>query len=155
MFHAILNSEVLKMKKDTSIQYLLLNQLTIPKKLLTTYKTLGLNEQQLVIILQIHRFLQENNEFPTPSEIASSVTISEQQCVDILRQLIQKNVLEIQQLRNDQQQLSEAYSLDPLWEKLFTQDDKTKEEVEGSLFILFEQEFGRPLSPFEIETINA
>lgn len=155
MFHAILNSEVLKMKKDTSIQYLILNQLTIPKKLLTTYKTLGLNEQQLVIILQIHRFLQENNEFPTPSEIASSVTISEQQCVDILRQLIQKNVLEIQQLRNDQQQLSEAYSLDPLWEKLFTQDDKTKEEVEGSLFILFEQEFGRPLSPFEIETINA
>src|SRR5699024_12025362 len=26
---------------------------------------------------------------------------------------------------------------------------------EGTIFILFEQEFGRPLSPFEIETINA
>src|SRR5699024_6798272 len=35
-----------------------------------------------------------------------------------------------------------------------TATETQKEPEEGSLFILFEQEFGRPLSPFEIETVN-
>lgn len=143
------------MTKKTSFQHIFLNQLTIPIKLLTEYQSIGLNEQDVMVILQIHRFLQLNNEFPTPSEIASSLTISEPECVDNLRKLIQKNVLEIKELRNDRNQLSEAYSLDPLWQKLFTYEEKSTEQVEGTLFILFEQEFGRPLSPFEIETVNA
>lgn len=32
--------------------------------------------------------------------------------------------------------------------------DKEEVEDDSSIFILFEQEFGRPLSPFEIETIT-
>src|SRR5699024_12187052 len=52
--------------------------------------------------------------------------------------------------------LSEAYNLDPLWDKMIApQADKEETMPEGTLFVLFEQEFGRPLSPFEIETINA
>src|SRR5699024_3755453 len=50
-------------------------------------------------------------------------------------------------------QFSEAYNLNSLWEKLYA--DEKESENEGTVFILFEQEFGRPLSPFEIETINA
>src|SRR5699024_4925922 len=59
---------------------------------------------------------------------------------------------------NEQNQLSEAYSLNPLWEKLFQDhEENTKENEEeliGQTFILFEQEFGRPITPFEIEMIN-
>lgn len=140
----------------TSFQQIFLNQVSVPLKLLTDYRSLGLNEQDVVLILQIHRFLQQNNEFPTPSEIASTLTISEAECVDNLRRLIQKSLLEIKQLRNDQNKLSEAYSLEPLWVKLFSSEEKkNKENIEGTIFILFEQEFGRPLSPFEIETVNA
>lgn len=140
----------------TSFQQIFLNQVSVPLKLLTDYRSLGLNEQDVVLILQIHRFLQQNNEFPTPSEIASTLTISEAECVDNLRKLIQKSLLEIKQLRNDQNKLSEAYSLEPLWVKLFSYEEKkNKENIEGTIFILFEQEFGRPLSPFEIETVNA
>src|SRR5699024_11453865 len=40
-----------------------------------------------------------------------------------------------------------------LWKKLYT-EEKQEENEEGTIFILFEQEFGRPLSPFEIETIS-
>lgn len=141
------------MTKKLSFQHIFINQLSIPIQLLTDYRSIGLNEQDVVLILQIHRFLQENNEFPTPSEIASTLTISESECVNNLRKLIQRNVLEIKELRNEQNQLSEAYSLDPLWEKLFTENTNI-EQTEGTIFILFEQEFGRPLSPFEIETIN-
>lgn len=145
------------MQKDQSFQQLLLNQLHIPIKLFTDFKELGLNETEMMIILQLHRFLQEHNAFPTPSELATFLTINEEACAKILRKLIQKDLLSIEQTENEQNQLSEAYCLDPLWEKLYAK--KTAPKVEemhgGTIFILFEQEFGRPLSPFEIETINA
>lgn len=142
------------MTKKPSFQQILLQQMSIPVKLLTSYKKLGLDEYDVVILLQIHRFLMENKELPTPAEIANFLTISEAECAEHLRRLIQKNVLEIKDYRNEANQLSEVYSLEPLWERLFTYEEQTRKEEEGTIFILFEQEFGRPLSPFEIETIN-
>lgn len=144
--------------KSISIQQILLNQIQIPTKLLSNYKSFGLNEQDVMIILQIHRFAQESNEFPTPAQIASHLTINEEECANILRKLIQKGLLAIDELKNNQNQFSEAYSLNPLWEKLFrdeTEDaDESDEQIIGNTFVLFEQEFGRPITPFEIETIN-
>jgi len=56
----------------------------------------------------------------------------------------------------------EKYSLDPLWEKLidhFLMDEQHKEvevtkQEETNLYTCFEQEFGRPLSPFECESLS-
>jgi DNA replication protein len=144
------------MKESASLQNIIQDQIQIPAKLLTSYKIFGMNELEVMVILQIHRFLMEGKEFPTPGEISSSLTIEEKECANILRMLIQKKFLAIEQSKNDQSQLSEAYCLNPLWEKLYTnEDNKLEETADGTIFILFEQEFGRPLSPFEIETINA
>lgn len=143
--------------KSISIQQILLNQIQIPTKLLSTYKSFGLNEQDVMVILQIHRFSQEKNDFPTPAQIATHLTIDEENCATILRKLIQKGLLAIDELKNNQDQLSEAYSLNPLWEKLYSDDvpvEDDEQQLIGNIFILFEQEFGRPISPFEIETIN-
>lgn len=143
------------MPESYSVQHILEDLLAIPKKLLTSYRSLGLNETELVLILQIYRFIQENNEFPTPSELAKFVNVSEQQCLEILKKLIQKNLLTIEERNNEYDQISEAYNLDKLWERLYmTEEDNEENENIGTIFILFEQEFGRPLSPFEIETIN-
>lgn len=145
------------MSSPFSFQQLLQQQMPIPTQLLTQYKQLGLHEIDVMILIQIHHFLQAGNDFPTPQEICEYMTISENQLLDHLRTLIQKDILEIKELRNEQNQFSEAYSLDPLWEKLFVahKEKPQIENHEGTIFILFEQEFGRPLSPFEIETINA
>ena len=143
------------MSKSIPIQEILLNQLHIPTKLLTSYKSYGLNEKDVMVILQLLRYLKENNDFPTPYEIAANLTVDEKESANILRKLIQKNLLSIKQQKNEQNQLSEAYCLDPLWEELYTSKEQSKEQEDGTIFILFEQEFGRPLSPFEIETINA
>lgn len=144
------------MTKYVSFQQLFLDQMVIPNKLLTSYKSFGLNEQDVIVILQIYRFLLERNEFPTPDEIADFLTINEQQCALVLRKLIQKQLLTIKSKQNEQQQLSEAYCLDPLWEKLLKSEHVEEDkELEGTIFLLFEQEFGRPLSPFEIETISS
>ncbi|MBU5466618.1 DnaD domain-containing protein [Virgibacillus sp. MSJ-26] len=142
------------MPKKSSIQEILQSQITIPSKLLTSFKSLGVNEKELVVILQLHRFLMNFIYFPTPAELAGYLTISEEECANILRKLIQKDLLSIKQVNNEQNQLSEIYSLDPLWEKLYFEETEEKDSIDGTIFILFEQEFGRPLSPFEIETIN-
>jgi DNA replication protein len=144
------------MKKTISIQEVLNNQITLPNKLLLTYKSLGLNETELIVVLQIYRSILHGNHFPTIQELTEILTIDENDCSKILRKLIQKNLMRIERTENSQQQLSEVYSLEPLWEKLFQpeKEEKPSSSEDGSLFILFEQEFGRPLSPFEIETIN-
>lgn len=140
-----------------SIEKVLHDQIQIPGKLLMEYKRLGLNEIELILILQLIRYFQEENFFPTPSEIASSLTISEQQCSELLMKLMQKGFLKIDQKENEIYQISEAYSLNPLLEKLYAEKPVPVDNTEntGTLFILFEQEFGRPLSPFEIEMVSA
>lgn len=144
------------MNKSVHYQNLLIGQLSIPTKLLTSYKSLGLNENEVMLILQLHRFLSEKNNFPTPGELASLLTLDEQECAKTLRKLIQKNCLSIEQKQDDENMVSEIYSLDPLWNRIFNEKQQKSEpdHEDGTLFILFEQEFGRPISPFEIETIN-
>jgi len=141
------------MTKNALIQEILQDQMLLPTKLLTSFKSLGLNETELAILMQLHRFLDKNIYFPTPNQLAKYLTITEEECANILRKLIQKGLLSINQINNEQNQLSEVYSLEPLWEKLYSKQEKEK-TIDGTIFILFEQEFGRPLSPFEIETIN-
>lgn len=144
--------------KQGKIESLLQNQLSIPAALLEQYPVFGLDETEVMVLLQLHRFQQKRNNFPTPAELSASLTINESKCSEVLRKLIQKGFLAMMQLENDEHQLTEAYSLEPLWEKLIEDRpaEKTAQDEEsfGTIFMLFEQEFGRPLSPFEIDMIN-
>ncbi|WP_226579251.1 DnaD domain-containing protein [Halobacillus litoralis] len=145
------------MAKYQSFQDILDNQMVVPKQLLTNYQQLKINETELVMLLQIHRFRSEGNGFPTPEELANHLSISSQECSRVLRSLIQKRLMTIEQNHNENQVLNESYSLEPLWEKLFAVTPvrtTTDTKYDENIFPLFEQEFGRPLSPFEIETIN-
>lgn len=140
---------------ELEIDTFLTDQMTVPKKLLANYKAIGLNEQEVIVLLQIIRFIHDGIDFPTPEHIAQALTFSENECIDILRQLIQKEMILLEEIKNDEGRLSEKYSLQPLWEKLYRKKKAETEMKEGELFIRFEQEFARPLTPLEIETINA
>lgn len=143
--------------KYQSFQDIMDNQMVVPKQLLMNYQELNLNETELVVLLQIHRFRIDGNGFPTPEEIAAHLTITSQECSRVLRSLIQKRVMTIEQNHNEHQVLNECYSLEPLWERLFAAAPlraAKEQNYDENIFPLFEQEFGRPLSPFEIETIN-
>lgn len=142
------------------IEEMLKDQLTIPAKFLSQYQALNLDEKEAIFVLQLHRFLMEGNTFPTPAEIAEFVSFSEQACSKVFRKLIQSQYLAIKEQKDESNILSEAYSLEPLWKKLYMEEEvmEEKEAVSSkdmNIFLLFEQEFGRPLSPFEIETMNS
>ncbi|MFD2630658.1 DnaD domain protein [Oceanobacillus kapialis] len=145
------------MKRSLQIQKILLDQVHIPVKLLTSFQTLGLDEKDVMLLLQIQQFQHKGIDFPTPAELSSHLTIDEEQCSRILRKLIQKGLLEIEQnTEQNTEKIGEVYSLNKLWEVLYGEkkEEKVVEQADGTIFILFEQEFGRPLSPFEIEMIN-
>lgn len=141
-------------------QTILSDQIMVPKKLLLHYKHLSLDEQELALVLHIHRFIQEGMLFPTPFKLSELMSIDEHVCSQLLRRLIQKDLLKIIDSRTDNGIVNERYSLDPLWEKLYTESpieqevDKNPDDSMMNIFVLFEREFGRALSPFEIETIN-
>ncbi|UOQ42742.1 DnaD domain-containing protein [Halobacillus salinarum] len=144
------------MPKYQSFQTIMNHQIPLPAQLLTSYLKLGMDEKELAVILHIYRYQWEDNAFPTPEELAECLSFSSQECSKLLRSLIQKQLLTIEE-HKEEDVLKECYSLEPLWERLFTYapvKSQSSQEFEENIFPLFEQEFGRPLSPFEIENIN-
>ena len=86
---------------EKNISDMLINQLSIPNKLLSSYVKIGLDEVDVMVLLQIHRFLHMNIDFPTPQQIASHLTLSEEECATRLRDLFQRNFLQIKEYKNE------------------------------------------------------
>lgn len=130
---------------------------SIPNLLFDYYAKLGLNEIDMMILLHIYRFIESNNPFPTPEEIASRMSISTEECTNRLRTLIQRGYLAMEQSKKNDI-VFESYRLEPLFERIvqvvLTPAEVSQREIEGQLYEMFEKEFSRPLSPMECETIN-
>ncbi|MGM0834972.1 MAG: DnaD domain-containing protein [Bacillota bacterium] len=150
------------MKKEQFIEFLEEGNLSIPNYLLNNYVKLGLNEKEFLLILHVHSFVESGKIFPTPMEIADKMTIDPTECMEILRHLLQKGYVAISDEMDEYSIKYERYSLQPLWEKMIQfMLEKNKQATiqsnkddEINLYTIFEQEFGRPLSPFECETLG-
>jgi DNA replication protein len=135
--------------------------ITIPALLFSEYRNLNLNETELVLLLNIITFLEKGNDFPTPEELSARMTISISDCSLLLRKLIQRGFLEIREEYSNEGIRFEKYSVMPLWERLIDQflmnhkqsNELNKQAEETDLYTCFEKEFGRPLSPFECESL--
>ncbi|MEG9297910.1 DnaD domain-containing protein [Mangrovibacillus sp. Mu-81] len=147
--------------KQLMVSWIEEGTLNIPQLLLTNYHTLGLNESEFVLLLHIFGQIEKGNYFPTPEELSEHMSISPEYCSSILRKLMQHQFLTIEEGASPEGILFEKYSLAPLWEKLadfVIQESKMKKmqksmEEEADIYSIFEQEFGRPLSPLECETL--
>lgn len=134
---------------------------SIPKLLFNHYSDLGLDETEFMMLMHLNVFIDSGESFPTPHDLSAKMSVSTTKCMEVLRNLIQKGVLTIEQLDDSSSVISEQYSLKPLWRKLINllmqenqnevQQEQEQEEV--NLYSIFEKEFGRPLSPFECETL--
>ncbi|VDH01640.1 DNA replication protein dnaD [Lysinibacillus sphaericus] len=134
---------------------------TIPQLFFNSYKKLGIQDSDAMLILQMEAYRAQHIEFPTPSDFSSRMDLTENEVSQVLQRLMQKGYLKIGQTSDSNGVLFEQFSLHPLWEAVLeceigsqnkTVEAKEKEE-EGQIFHVFEQEFGRLLSPMECETI--
>ncbi|RFU65508.1 DnaD domain-containing protein [Peribacillus glennii] len=148
------------MIKDKLFAWFKEGTITIPSFLFSHYKAMGLNEEEVMLLLQLHNFRENGNEFPTPGQIAERMTFGEQQCLGMVQRMVQKGFIEIKE-EYPGSILHESYSIEPMFEKMIECFLKTQNEAEivknaadnESLYTIFEKEFGRPLSPFECETL--
>nr|WP_263325936.1 DnaD domain-containing protein [Neobacillus sp. Marseille-Q6967] len=147
--------------KTNLISWIQEGNITIPAILFSEYRNMNLNEYELVLLLNIMTFIEKGNDFPTPEELSLRMTISTSECNELLRRLIQKGFIEIMDEYSSEGIRFEKYSVKPLWERLVDQfliNHKNKETVnkqseETDVYTCFEKEFGRPLSPFECESL--
>ena len=149
------------MKKKVMLDWLTAGNVSIPKILLMNYHALGLSEEEVMTLIQVQAFLEDGYVFPTPNDIASRMSINEDKVMTVLQQLLKKNFLQLNDRQDSNGAMGESYSLEPLWERLINHLHLTeekemveqKQEKEKDLYTLFEQEFSRPLSPMECETL--
>lgn len=127
------------------------------------YKDIGLTEDNLVTLLILKSHLDHGDPFPDSNHIARAMQVDNDEAFKLIHQLIKKNVLEINTQTDADGKTQDIYSLNPLYERLVIylkqQEQKMVEEEDGveeaQLYQMFEAEFGRPLSPIEIQTLSA
>lgn len=150
---------VKQLKKELLEKWFNEGSVSIPNLLLQHYNQIGINEIECLLLIQIYSFINKGIQFPTPDQLSERMTLSSEDCMQLVRTLIHKDVLHIEEHKDPVKTMySESYSLAPLWKKLATfivNNEKQKEEsiAEESLYTLFENEFARPLSPIECETL--
>lgn len=124
--------------------------------LVDNYKKLGLNENELSIILVTNSLIQKGVDFITPDIIALKMTLDFQEIDSYFTNLIKKDVLTLD--GNNKIQIS----IEPLKKRLveiFYEELKNETEIpsakdQNNIYVLFENEFGRALSQFEANTIK-
>ncbi|WP_124727467.1 DnaD domain protein [Staphylospora marina] len=135
---------------------------SIPLLLFTEYKRVGLTEAQTMLLLHIWVFQEkEQKSFPTVAELNRRMSISQDEMVNLLEQLVRGGFLSIEEEVDERGVLSERYSLSPLFMQLVAshldrdepEEDEKDERLYRRLFTLFEQEFARALSPLECQML--
>lgn len=139
---------------------------------MSTYKQCGLNEQEAMVALQLFAFRQSGNLFPLVEEISARMSYKADQILHALQRMMKIGYLTIDEKIDAKTGVHfETYNLQPLMERVFElyaernysvasgQDQPIKKQpmavqLEKSIFQMFEEEFGRLLSPLECETIS-
>ncbi|MBQ0139584.1 MAG: DnaD domain-containing protein [Kurthia sp.] len=137
-------------------------QVAISQLFFKHYKTLHLSEEEAMLIMQLHAFVEKGIDFPSHTDLAQRMALQEQQIMLCLQGLVRKGFVAIEQGTSQDHILYEKINLMPLWSRLVDcelsdkiQDIEKQDQLEeGKLFQMFEQELGRLLSPIEIETIS-
>ena len=141
----------------------------IPNLLLKLYKDIGVTDTEMMLLIQLFRiFTEENNYYPELDLLAEHLTGGEEQIKRDLNNLLNNGLLKITEFYNAEQDTTiKGYDFEPIFDRLSEiwacarvqqhealnkiSKDKTKKTI--NLYQSFEREFGRALSPMEIEQI--
>lgn len=143
----------------------------ISNLLLRHYKSLGISDVELVLIINlIYLRCEEKDLCPTSERLSQLMNASCASIVEMLAGLMEKNFITIsKEYLEEQDEVVDGYSLAPLMEQVFCiwarekqkhmleiqhQGQGLKNSVLANTCKAFEKEFGRLLSPVEVEQIR-
>lgn len=149
------------MSNELLLQWIEAGQTEVPTLLLKYYRKLGLSNDEFILIIQLKAHMDQGNYFPDLDGIAQAMGISKNNAFKAVHQLMQKKLLSIETKKDDKGVTEDAYSLTLLWEKLMVlmkqketaTEIKQEKQEEKNLYSIFEAEFGRPLSPIEMDSL--
>lgn len=125
--------------------------------IIESYKQLGLDEADTMILIHLHNQLLNNNNLLSITNLATKVTLSENDLSTRVLLLVQKGFLELL-IGNDSQ---ETFSLDDTYEKLgnmINHEDMnpiSRKDQIRQIINYIETTFQAVIKPNEIEIINA
>lgn len=143
-------------------EYLEAGETTISNLLFDHYQKIGLKDDEFLFLLQLFRSQNAGDLFPDLMAIAETMGKTPDTIYKLLNQLVSRGFIQIETQQNQKGQMMDTYDLLPVFQKiqLFLQTSKEKQVVANhedeikQLYQGFEKEFGRPLSPIELEMIG-
>ncbi|MCG0738614.1 DnaD domain-containing protein [Lactiplantibacillus plantarum] len=140
-------------------------QTTIANALLAHYREIGVTNDELLVYLQFKRLIDQGNQFPDAAVIAKSLGESTNAVFQRLHEMLAKKLLTIEAITADDQKIHDRYNFDGLYDKLAValkkqpvstqaSEQATSENSRQKVFRAIQTEFGRDLSPIEMESIS-
>ena len=130
--------------------------LVIPRTLFKNYHKLNITEEELIVLIYI--WDMGDKVVYNPEIIMNDLAMDKFKVMEIVNSLVEKKIIDIVVEKNKVSKKSEEYiALDFLYHKLVNlviEDKSVSNDDNGDVFTTFEQEFGRCLSPMEIEIIK-
>lgn len=143
--------------------YINFGETNISNLLLRDYRKLNINNDELVVILECKRFIDRGIEFPDVEIIADNMKTTSKEIYNTFNSLVNKGLLKIDSYKGSNDKIHSRCNFDPLYEKLLkiTSSDvdhtslkADSESTQSEIFNKIEVEFGRSLSPMELQTVN-
>lgn len=141
----MMNKKIIELLKEKPI--------IIPKILLQNYKKLKISEEELLVIAVIMSY--GNKVMYDPELFAGDIDLDKKIIMKCISSLCDKSIASLV-IEKRNQRAYEYITLDSLYDKLFNivADNNIEEEIDTSVFSIFESELGRTLSPMEYEKIK-
>ena len=132
------------------IEILKASRYQIPKELLINYKKINISDSELILIIYL---INQSQNIYNPKQISNDLNLKLNEVLEMINALCEKGIIkiEIKKINNIR---SEIINLDLLYEKLAFSLSEIEEVNDTNLYSIFENEFGRTLSPMEYEIIN-
>jgi len=128
--------------------------LVIPKVLLMNYSKLKIDEKSLVVLIYL---MNDKTGAFNPKQISDDLNIPMAEILQVIDGLCTNDIISIE-LKKVNDVREEFINLEQLYTKLayfVVNEEEVVETVKSSnIYDIFEQEFGRTLSPIEYELIN-
>jgi len=142
---------------DVVINLLKESPLTIPKIIFKYYKKLNITEEELLVLICLIN--KGEKSIYNPNIFIEELDMDKYKAMQLLNDLTEKNIIKIKLETNKNGKKEEYIYIDLLYKKLYSfLLDKNSIEEETiqtkDIYLKFESELGRTISPSEIELIN-
>lgn len=135
----------------------------VPNILFNRFSQLDLTAEEFLLLVYMMSKLNQSNEYDYIQVMEHQLGWDAEKIFDVMNALVTKDYLAIELRTNPEGKQADHYTLRPFFQKLDDFYFKDKQEgtyevasrtQESHLVTDIEQEFGRVLTPLEIETIN-